>query len=96
MNDRDRQERDEYIVDRLLSDADEADWRATRNLDLGIERREVTHDEMVAAFAADRAAVEGEWAARFDQETVEYGRRRWVAGLAVERQEAREAQEDAA
>jgi hypothetical protein len=90
-------EREDWIAEALLAADDEQAWRNTRDVDLGHEPGWVSRREMVESWAADRAAVEADWSARFDREAVEYGRLRWVAQLALDREAEREAtQEDAA
>lgn len=82
-----RAERDEYEAGRLLDVAEELEWKAHRNDVCGLVERTVEHGAMVYRWGADRAAVEAEW-----PEGREWRRLRWVAALAVERQEAREAE----
>jgi hypothetical protein len=84
-------ERDEWIADALDAADDEQAWRATRDIDLGHEAGWVSRREMVESWAADRAAVEADWAARFDRERRDYerGRLRWVAQLALDREAER-------
>lgn len=58
MNERERQERDEYAVGRLLDAQDEAEWEASRrNIDLGLDAGSVSSEEQRARWAVDRAAV---------------------------------------
>jgi hypothetical protein len=83
--------RDDAIADALDAADDEQAWRATRDIDLGHEPGWVSRREMVESQAADRAAVEADWAARFDRERRDYerGRLRWVAQLALDREAER-------
>jgi hypothetical protein len=91
-------EREEYIAEALLAADDEQAWRATRDIDLGHEAGWVSRREMVESCAADRAAVEADWAERHDRERRDYERGwwRWVAQLALDREAEREAGEAAA
>jgi hypothetical protein len=89
-------EREEWIADALDAADDEQAWRATRDIDLGHDAGWVSRREMVESWAADRAAVEADWSTRFDRQAVEYGRLRWVAQLALDREAEREAGEAAA
>jgi hypothetical protein len=74
--------RNEYISERLLDRDEEYWWQCSR----GAPR--VTTEQMVARVGAERAAVEAEWAERA---AVEYGRLRWVAQLALNREAQAEA-----
>ena len=78
----------DHIADALDAADDEELWRQTRAEDLGLPRGWVSDQEAAAVWARDKAAVEAEWDAALERE-----RLRWVAGLAIERQEAAEAAE---
>lgn len=81
-------ERDDWIADHLLDLDDRADWERQRNEDLGLCGPRPSRAEMIAACAAETAAVENAQ----PRPWVPYRRDqlRWIASLAVERQDSAE------